>query len=387
MPFCWILKKTLETMKTQRKIAHYGLKSHEKRFGTEEKCRDFLVDLRWDGRPTCQNSDCGNKHMNYYLSSRNIWKCSKCKKQFSITKGTIFESTNLPLTMWFKAIFFFTIHKRGISSCQLARDLEIEQRTAWFMLHRLREALNNNESLNLNGEVEVDETFIGPSISRDTRLQKQKKIHDIEQERLHGLSDYKKRKLRGYPLKSNRQKGVTKEVIEQRKIEKALKGERRKFEQPIVVFGMLQRNGKLHLQVLGKGDNNANKEKIHPIIKNHVTTKSIILSDQSGIYRTIKNFFKGHEKVNHSIGYVIKGIHINGIENAFKHLKKMIEGTYFHMKLQHLNSYLREQSFRWNVLNKSDREKVDEFFPELMGKRLKYGELISRNFNPLNFAA
>jgi transposase-like protein len=375
-------------MKTQRKIEHYGLKSHEARFGTEEKCRDFLFQLRWDdGHPTCQDPDCGNKYMNYYISSRKIWCCSKCKKQFSLTKGTIFESSNLPLTLWFKAIYYFTIHKRGISSCQLARDLEIEQRTAWFMLHRLRETLNNNEKLNLEGEVEVDETFIAPVLGKDVRLQSKKQKHDAEQEKIHGLSDYKKRKLRGYPLKTNRQKGVTKEVIEQRKIEKALLGERKNFEQPIVVFGILQRNGKIHLEVLGKGDGEARKENIFPIIKRHVTSKSIIVSDQSSIYKTIKKFFGEHQFVNHSKGYVIKGIHINGIENVFKHLKKMIKGTFFHIKLHHFQNYLFEHSFRWNVLKKSDREKVDEFFPEILGKRLKYGDLISRTFNPLNFAA
>ncbi|MCO6499325.1 MAG: IS1595 family transposase [Vicingus serpentipes] len=376
-------------MKTQRKIEHYGLKSHEARFGTEEKCRQYLAELRWEnGVPTCPDKECKNMYMNYYISSRKIWCCSRCKKQFSLTKGTIFESSNLPLTLWFKAIYYFTIHKRGISSCQLARDLEIEQRTAWFMLHRLRETLNNNENLNLEGEVEVDETFIAPILGKDVRLQSKKQKHDAEQEKIHGLSDYKKRKLRGYPLKTNRQKGVTKEVIEQRKIEKALLGERKNFEQPIVVFGILQRNGKIHLEVLGKGDGEARKENIFPIIKRHVTSKSIIVSDQSSIYKTIKKFFEEHQFVNHSKGYVIKGIHINGIENVFKHLKKMIKGTFFHIKLHHFQNYLFEHSFRWNVLKKSDREKIDEFLPNLGRQhRLKYGDLISRTFNPLNFAA
>jgi len=375
-------------MKKQRKIEHYGLKSHEKRFGTEEKCRDYLSQLRWDGQPTCQNPDCGNKYMNYFLSTRNIWKCSKCKKQFSITKGTIFESTNLPLTMWFKAIYFFTIHKRGISSCQLARDLEIEQRTAWFILHRLRETLNNNDSLNLDGEIEVDETYIAPILGRDVRLQRRKRKHDAEMEKIHGLTTAKARRLRGYPLKTNRQKGVTKEVIEQRKREKALLGERKSFEQPVVVFGMLQRDGKIHLEALGKGEDKARSEHIFPIIKRHVSSKSIIVSDQASIYRTIKKFFAGHEKVNHSKGYVIKGIHINGIENVFKHLKKMIAGTFFHIKLHHFQSYLFEHSFRWNVLKIPDREKMDAFLSKLNGqKRLKYGDLISRDFNSLNFAA
>ncbi|MCO6499352.1 MAG: IS1595 family transposase [Vicingus serpentipes] len=375
-------------MKKELKHPKYSLESHEERFGTEEKCRQYIAELRWEnGVPTCPHKECRNMYMNYYISSRKVWYCSKCKKQFSITKGTIFESSNLPLTLWFKAIYYFTIHKRGLSSCQLSRNLGTEQRTAWFMLHRLREALNNNDSLNLDGEVEVDETFIAPILGKDVRLQRKKKNHDAEMERIHGLSEYKKRKLRGYPLKTNRQKGVTKEVIEQRKIEQALLGERKNFEQPIVVFGMLQRNGKIHLEVLGKGDGEARKENVFPIIQRHVTSKSIIISDQSSIYKTAKKSFKDHQTVNHSKGYVIKGIHINGIENVFKHLKKMIQGTFFHLKLHHFNAYLREHSFRWNVLKKSDREKVDEFLPELLGKRLKYGELISRTFNPLNFAA
>lgn len=374
-------------MKKLRKIEHYGEKSHEERFGTEGKCRDFLVDLRWDGQPTCQDPNCGNKYMNYYLTSRDIWKCSKCKKQFSITKGTIFESSNLPLTTWFKAIYFFTINKRGISSCQLARHLEIEQRSAWFLLHRLREVLNNNDSLNLEGEIEVDETKIGPRIGRDSRLQIKKQIHDAEQERIHGMTRDRRRRKRGVPSKQGRKKGSTKEVLEQKRLEKALKGKRIKFEQPVVVFGMLQRNGDIYLKALGKGEDKASQESVQPILKKHISSKSIILSDESGVYKKVIDFFEDHKTVNHKEGFLINGVHINGIENVWKHLKKMISGTYFHMKIQHFDNYLLEHSFRWNVLKKSDKEKVDEYLPELLGKRLKYGELISRNFNPLNFAA
>lgn len=374
-------------MKKLRKIEHYGLKSLDEKFGTEEKCREYLTELRWEGQPICQNSKCLNKHMNYYITSRNIWKCSKCKKQFSLTKGTIFESTKLPLTLWFKAIFFFVTEKRGLSSYQLSRHLEIEQRTAWFILHRLRHSLKNNESLMLDGEIEVDETYIGAKTGRDTRLQAKKKVHDAEQERIHGLSNRKKLRIRGYPSKRGRKKGSTKEVLEQKKQLGEKKAERIPFEQPVAVFGMLQRNGKVHLEVLGKTNKCANRDSIYPILQKHVTSKSIIISDQWNLYDATSTFFKQHLSVNHDKGYVINGIHINGIENVFKHLKKMIEGTYFHMKLQHFNSYLSEHSFRWNVRKISDKEKFNEYVPELFGKRLKYGELISRNFNPLSFAA
>ena len=373
-------------MKTQRKIEHYGLKSHKNRFGTDKQCRDYLVQLRWDGQPTCQDPKCANKYMNYFITTRNIWKCSKCKKQFSITKGTIFESSNLPLSMWFEAMYYFIINKRGISSCQLSRHLEIEQRTAWFVLHRLREVLNDNSKLILDGEIEVDETYISPKIGRDTRLQRKKKAHDKEQERIHGYGKTKARRVLG-PRKQGRKKGSTLEVLKQKKLERQMKGKRMKFEQPIVVFGMLQRNGKVHLEVLGKGEHNTTQENIFPILQKYVTSKSIIISDQLNLYGATKKIFKDHQSVNHKKGYVIKGVHINGIENVFKHLKKMIEGTYFHMKLHHFNDYLREQSFRWNVMKKSDQEKMDEFLPNLLGKRLKYCDLIRRNFTPLNSAA
>lgn len=244
----------------------YGEKSHHNRFGTEKKCRDYLVYIRWNGRPTCPK--CGNKHMNYFLSSRNIWKCSDCKKQFSVTKGTIFESTKLPLVTWFKAIFYITTVKRGLSSCQLGRLLEVEQRTAWFILHRLREVMKDENDLVLQGIVEADEAHFGPKISKDTRLQRMKKKHDEKQEQIHNLSNQKKRTLRGEPAKRGRKKGSTKEVLAQKKLEREKKGERVPFEQDIAVLGMVERNGKIVLRVLGRSEKSKTKDSIYPILKN-----------------------------------------------------------------------------------------------------------------------
>lgn len=365
-------------MKTKEK---YGLSKHEERFGTEEKCREFLIQQRWDGRPTCPN--CKNNHMNYYISSRKIWKCSSCKSQFSLTKGTIFENTNLPLKTWFKAIFYFTTHKRGVSSCQLAEWLEIEQRSAWFILHRLREVTNaENNTIELSGIVEADETSVGPQIGKDTRLQRAKKKHDEEQERIHGLSKAKKRRLRGEPAKRGRKKGSTKEVLAQKKREREAKGERVPFEKDVVILGMTERAGRVVLKKLGRTDKSKTKENIYPHLKKHISSSAILYTDQLNLYDDTIKHFKDHRSVNHDEKYVDGEVHTNSIENVWKHFKKVIDGTYFHMSYHHFDNYLSEHAFRWNRIGKSSREKVDDFLSQIEGKRLKYVELIGRGHNP-----
>lgn len=363
----------------------YGEKSHNIRFGTEEKCREFLVDTRWDGRPTCPK--CGNKHMNYFLSSRNIWKCSDCKKQFSVTKGTIFESSKLPLVTWFKAIFIIATYKRGLSSCQLGRILEIEQRTAWFLLHRLREVMSDDNNLILQGIVEADEAHFGPIISEDTRLQRLKKAHDENQEKIHGLSKKKKRTIRGEPAKRGRKKGSTKEVLAQKKIEIEKRGERVPFEQDIAVLGMVERGGKIVLRVLGRSEKSKTKKTIYPILKQHINSSSILYTDQWNLYDDTIDLFEDHKTVNHNEGYVIGMVHTNSVENVWKHFRKVINGTYFHMTLQHYQKYLNEHAYRWNRINVSDREKIDSFFDSIEGKRLKYKDLISLPKQPYKLAS
>jgi transposase-like protein len=255
-----------------RLISKYGLPTHEERFGTEEKCREFIASVKWSNSiPECPS--CGNKHMNYYLTTRKIWKCSNksCRKQFSVIKGTIFENTNVPLVKWFKAIFLFTISKRGISSCQMARYLEVEQRTAWFIMQRLRAVIAEEANIVLEGVVEADETLIGPKISRDTRLQTAKKEHDTKQDELFGMTNRKKRLIRGEPAKRGRKKGSTKEVLAQKKAqrekEKLNKGERVPYEQDKIVLGMIQRDGKLVFKMLGISAKVRTKDNIYPLLK------------------------------------------------------------------------------------------------------------------------
>ena len=373
-------------MKKLRKIEHYGLASHNERFDTEDKCRDYITQKKWEGGvPVC--SKCGNQFMNYYITSRQIWKCSKCKKQFSLLHNTIFQGTKLPLTLWFKAIHLYITKKRGFSSYQLAEWLEIEQRSAWYLQHRLREVINNENDISLSGIVECDETHIGPLIPKNTRLQRARIKHNKEQERIHGIHVKKKRNLRGEPATRGRKKGDTKEVREQRKLEKELKGERIPFEQDIIILGMVERDGRIVLKKLGKSEKSRTIETVHPHLKKHITRDSIFITDQWIGYRSIGNYFKQHSYVNHDETFVNGMVYTNTVENVWNHFKRVILGTYFHMSYHHFEKYLHEFSFRWNRRKENGLAKFESFMENFVGKRLKYQDLISQNVEPLKFAA
>lgn len=363
----------------------YGIKSHDERFGTEEKCREFLIEKRWDGRPKCPQ--CGNNHMNYYLTTRKTWKCCKCKKQFSLKSNTILENSNLPLVTWFKAIYYFTTKKRGVSSIQLAEWLEIEQKTAWFLLHRLRTVLKEENNVILSGIVEADETEIGPDIKRDRRHQIARKIHEKQQEEIHGVGKKKARRIRGKPAKRGRKKGSTKAVLEQKRKEKELKGERIPYEQPLMIFGMTERKGKVVLKLLGRSAKSVTKASTYPHLKNHVTSSSILITDEHNMYDDTIELFSEHYTINHKKKKYAKGfIYTNTIENVWNHVKRTIDGTYFHLSSQHIEKYMDEFTFRWNRRMLSNLEKVDSFLDCLEGKKLKYRELISLLKRPYKIA-
>jgi transposase-like protein len=267
--------------------------------------------------------------------------------------------------------------KRGISSCQLAKSLGVQQRTAWYILQRLREALKEENDIILSGIVEADEAYIGPKIYLDKRLKKNKKEHDAKMEEVHGLSDEKKRKLFG-PRKGHRQKGHTKEVIEQRRLEREAKGERRGFEKNTVVFGMVERNGKVVLKKLGNHSKYANKETIYPLLKKHIAPGSTLITDELSVYADVS--FLTHLTVNHKKCYVTEeGVHTNSIENVWKHFRKLLQGTYFHMSYSHYDRYLNENSYRWNRRKESERFLFDDFITLVTDKKITYKLLINKN--------
>ncbi len=276
----------------------YSIIGFLSRFENDEACRGFLVKILWNGKPRCHQ--CGNNKNNYKYTTRPVYKCSHCGTQFRVTSGTIFESTKIPLRKWFLAIKLIACTKKGLSSHQLAKELAITQKSAWFMETNIRNMLGNKKYKDmLSGIVEVDEVYMVRDKTKKTR-------------RGHG---------------TNKQK----------------------------VFGMRERNseykeaGELRIRVV----DSATSEVLHPIILDNVEIGSLLMSDEWRAYYNLEEFF-ARGVTNHSSRHYVDGIiHTNNIEGAWAHLRKMIAGTYHRPSVKHLQKYLDEFEFRYNHRKKT----------------------------------
>lgn len=305
------------------------LKELMRKFNTEELCREFMVQQRWGGKPVCPYCGCDKS---YKIEKGKRFKCanSECYKKYSVTVGTVYEATNIPLTTWFPAMYLIMNHKKGISSLQLSRDLGVTQKTAWFMLHRIREQLKMDNSPLLDNIVEIDETYAGGKVKN--------------------MSNKKRASLRT-------EAGGT---------------------QPnkIMVMGMLERGGQLKLIVGGKSDVTTN---IQPIVRENVDKDAVLITDGHGAYQDLGKEYAGHEVVNHKGDeYVRDGvIHTNGIEGAFSMLKRSIIGIYHNVSPKHLHRYCTETGFRYNSRKLLDGDRFAKSLTNMEG-RLTYKELIKK---------
>ena len=259
------------------------------------------------------------------MESRKVWQCKnkECKKQFSVKVGTIFEDSPIGLDKWLTAVWLITNAKNGISSYEIHRAIGITQKSAWFMLHRIRLAMQNGSFEKLSGDVECDETFIGG---------KAKNMHKSKREKL---------------IKGRGSVGKT------------------------AVFGALERKGR----VLAKVIENTNRETLHTEVKEKVETGSNLFTDEWLAYRGLdENYI--HEVINHGIEYVKGNVHTNGIENFWALLKRTLKGTYVSVEPFHLSRYLDEQMFRFNERKGNDKERFIGVLQAVSGKRLTYNELI-----------
>lgn len=292
-----------------------------KHFSDEKVCKEHLEKLRWNGKVTCPHCN----HGKVYTTSAG-YKCAnpECYKKFTVTVGTFFENTKIPLSKWFVAIYIATSHKKGIASLQLARDISVTQKTAWFMLQRIREMLKQNAPEMLEGIVEVDETFIG---------------------------------------------GKNKNRNENKKI-KGSQGRSVKDKTP--VLGLFQRNG----MITSKPIKNTNSETIQPIINETVKKGSQLVTDEWLGYTGLDKNYE-HNIINHSAKQYVNGIfHTNTVEGFWSLLKRGIIGIYHQVSEKHLNKYCGEFSFRYNTRGMREHERFDHSISQCNG-RLKYKVLIA----------
>lgn len=289
-------------------------------FPDEQSCIDHLRSIRWRDGAFCPH--CGSLKV-YHFSDSRTHKCGDCRKRFSIKVGTIFEDSKIGLHKWFMAIYLLTSHKKGIASTQLARDIAVTQKTAWFMTHRLRHAAET-KSFNapLKGEVEADETFVGGK-------EKNKHAH---------------KKTPGSQGGANK----------------------------AVVFGMLERGGELRARKVP----DASAATVQGAIREHVAPGTNIMTDEHRGYLGLDGIFN-HHTVNHSAGEYVKHyfIHTNGLEGAWSLFKRQVFGIHHFVSTKHLDRYLDEFTYRYNRRDAGEGERMNDFLGRTAG-RLTYKALI-----------
>ncbi len=288
-------------------------------FNSEEKCAEYLAEKRWHGHPVCPK--CGNGSVYTLKGKVKRYKCAGCREQFSVRVGTIFEDSKIGLQKWFLAIYLITAHKKGISSLQLSRDLHVTQKTAWFMLHRVRYALAYEPTEQMSGTVEVDETYVG---GKDKNRHASKRTHDF---------------------------GGSKKAA---------------------VVGIVERGG----NVIARHTPNTDKKTILPIIHAAVTKGTTICSDEFAGYTSLRKVYD-HQTVKHgAFEYVSGAIHTNSIEGFWSLLKRGIVGIYHFTSEKHLQKYVDEFVFRYNSRSISDSGRFDQMLSNSQG-RLTYKTLIN----------
>ena len=297
-------------------------------FADADNCIRYMVSKLWPNGvicPTCGRSDVS------WLANQKKWQCKSAhsKRQFSAKVGTIFEDSPLGLEKWLPAVWIITNSKNGVSSCELARTLGTTQKSAWFMLHRIRLAMQNGSLLKVGGnggEVEADETFIGGK-ARNMHLAK------------------RQRRITGTGTKDK-----------------------------VAVMGILERGGQVRTTVVPS----RKKPVLQAEIRKHVEAGAALYTDFLLSYDGLASDY-AHRVVDHAVEDVNGRVHTNGLENFWSLLKRGIGGTYVSVEPFHLFRYLDEQTFRYNNRkNMSDADRFDAVLSQIAGKRLTFAEVTGK---------
>jgi transposase-like protein len=284
------------------------------RFGSEDRCREYLEELRWPNGTECPR--CGDYTAISRIASRNQYECAACRYQFSVTAGTLLHDSHLPLWKWFLAIYLMCESKKGISAKQVQRMLKVSYKTAWYLCHRIRDAMGDGEQPLLTGTVEVDETIIGG-----------------------------KRKGFGKGYRGNK----------------------------VVVAGAIERGGEIRLRLVP----NNRRHNLECFIESSVDDDASIYTDELKSYEGIAG--KDHQTVKHKDEEWVRGnVHTNTVESAWSLLKRSVVGTYHHMSIKHLPAYLDEMEWRFNNRDNPYLFR-DTLLVLLHGDALPYTVLIERD--------
>jgi len=301
-------------------------------FSNPDSCLEYLVSKRWPKGVVCPT--CSSERVKFN-PERRVWQCSShhAKRQFSVKVGTIFEDSPIGLDKWLMAVWMITNCKNGISSYEVARDLGVTQKTAWFMLHRIRLALQDENGGMLGGEVEADETYIG-GLSRNMHKSKHAK-------KISGTGGA----------------GI------------------------VAVMGLLERHGKIKTSVLP----DVQRTTLHGKVRDYIAPGSQLFTDAWVGYSGLDaDYVRG--VIDHAEAYVKENVHTNGLENYWSLLKRGIRGTYVSVEPFHLFRYLDEQAFRFNnreYLN--DRSRFDLVVSQIVGKRLTWNRLTGKSQDPQTY--
>lgn len=295
-------------------------------FSDLDVCREFIVELRWPNGvicPRCQGAD------PHFISTRKLWRCNACKKQFSVKVGTIFEDSPLGLDKWLAAVWLITNAKNGISSYEIHRALGVTQKSAWFLLHRVRLAMKTGTFEKFKGTVEADETFIGG---------KARFMHKSRRERV--ITG------RGPVGKS-------------------------------IVMGILERHGEKGSQVKAKVVPNNRKGTVQGEVRANVEPGSEVFTDSLKSYSGLDPDYV-HDTIDHAERYVNGKVHTNGMENFWSLLKRAIKGTYVSVMPWHLFRYVDEEAFRFNERIGNDASRFLDVLAGIVGRRVTYKELTGK---------
>jgi transposase-like protein len=292
----------------------------------QESARVYLEERLWPNGPTCP--DCGAADR-ITVRKQGYYRCNPCKLDFTVRTGTVMERSHVPLHKWLYAMYLVVTSRKGISSMQLAKEIGITQKSAWFVLGRLREACGGNfpgGDDKLSGEVEIDECFVG---------------------------------------------GLEANKHEHKKL-KAGRGSVGK----VAVLGMRERDGRVHAMVIADTTLGTIQNEIHGAVE----PGSQLYTDEHGAYTDLDGLFFSHATVNHGAGEYARGkVHTNGIESVWAVLKRGLHGIYHHASKKHLHRYVDEFTFRLNEGNVANHttERLDSFVDGCVGKRLTYKRLIA----------